>query len=150
MHETTVEGVQLDICDGCGGVWFDADELKQLLRRGPSVLLEVKSKAPAGQKQAGDSHLMCPKDSVVMETYHYLYSSPIILHTCAVCDGIFVEADQLEDMEHALESAHAPSKTDGAEALAEFAAAHEGEMHRQRGIRILFQTLSQFSPGWFA
>jgi Zn-finger nucleic acid-binding protein len=33
LNENTFEGVMIDICDNCGGVWLDSGELEQLLKR---------------------------------------------------------------------------------------------------------------------
>jgi hypothetical protein len=31
LHETDYEKVKIDVCDKCGGVWFDAGELAQVV-----------------------------------------------------------------------------------------------------------------------
>ena len=31
LHETDFEGVKIDVCDGCSGVWLDAGELAQVV-----------------------------------------------------------------------------------------------------------------------
>ncbi len=31
LQETTFENIKIDVCDKCGGVWFDAGELAQVV-----------------------------------------------------------------------------------------------------------------------
>ncbi len=31
LHETAYDSVKIDVCDKCGGVWFDAGELAQVV-----------------------------------------------------------------------------------------------------------------------
>ena len=33
MEKTVVEGVTIDICPDCGGMWFDRGELEELLQK---------------------------------------------------------------------------------------------------------------------
>lgn len=33
LHETAYESVKIDVCDKCGGVWFDAGELAQVMEK---------------------------------------------------------------------------------------------------------------------
>ena len=34
LKESTYDGVQIDTCDKCGGVWLDAGELAQVVKQG--------------------------------------------------------------------------------------------------------------------
>ena len=31
LHETAYDSIKIDVCDKCGGVWFDAGELAQVV-----------------------------------------------------------------------------------------------------------------------
>ncbi len=33
LHQSDYEAIKIDVCDKCGGVWFDAGELAQIMHR---------------------------------------------------------------------------------------------------------------------
>lgn len=54
MYVVEFEGIELDVCHACDGVWFDADELGLLLGRDP-----VPDLAPAADP--GEGERPCPR-----------------------------------------------------------------------------------------
>jgi len=149
MNAEIVDGVQIDVCPTCAGIWFGSDELRTMLGNSQTAIQDVEKAVPSvEQRHVGASALLCPDDRVGLELYHYLYTSAAVLHTCPTCGGFFIESEELPKMELALVDAHKPSDG-GAEAIAQFTAEHERTMLRQQQVRGMFTTLSQFSPGWF-
>ena len=56
------QGVELDWCLECGGVWFDGDELECLLREaGLDVSLVNPHAAARGHASAGERPRRCPR-----------------------------------------------------------------------------------------
>jgi len=150
MKAQIVDGVTLEICPNCAGTWFGADELKTMLGTSQAALSDVERALPhVEQRLGGQSQMLCPDDKVRLDQYHYLYSSPAVIHTCSICGGFFVAATELPKMEQAHAEAHMPAN-DAAEDLAILTAEHGNFMARQRAFQGLFRTLSTRSPGWFA
>ena len=153
MQPEIVHGVTLDICPDCAGIWFDADELRALLAKDVLALTEIEERNTAHITQGaqGPSHLLCPDCDVVLEEYHYLYNSPIILHTCSRCGGFWVADGELAKMQTWLRQAHQPSTGEArsAELIAQATIAHENEMYRQRNLQSFCGVLGRRVPGWF-
>jgi hypothetical protein len=75
------EEVELDRCNDCGGVWFDAGELSDATRR--SV-----------QASAEQTDRRCPACDVPL--LHGVMSGGVDVETCAECKGTFLEARDLD------------------------------------------------------
>ncbi len=153
MALETVHGVQLDVCPNCAGIWFNSDELRALLASDPKALSEVEATAipHVGQERNGPSKMLCPDDQVLLEQYHYMYNSPILLHTCSTCGGLFVADGELGKMQQWYDQSHMPMtkaeqhKYNMAVDISE----HQAFMMRQRHLQGLFSTLGAYRPGWF-
>jgi Zn-finger nucleic acid-binding protein len=152
MHVETVDGVNLDVCPNCAGIWFDAEELHTLLARDPLALSELEDKTvpQVGQKLAGPSPWLCPNNQIPLQQYQYLYDSPVVLHACPQCGGFFVEEDELGKMQQWLDQSRKPMTPDEKASIAvgEAAIAHDKEMRRQQKLLHFFNVLQQNQPGW--
>jgi len=163
-EEMTVESVgdiRIDVCPKCAGTWFDPEELRTLLARDPLALSvvedlvarPVEQKAedpPIGQEAVGPSFRHCPDCEMPLEKYHYLYTSPVLLHTCTDCGGFWVEDGELNRMQEWLEDAHHPvsAKEKAGLVVADAMIEHDKEMQRQNRLLRLFTVLQRFRPGW--
>jgi Zn-finger nucleic acid-binding protein len=91
-----IEGVTLDRCTACAGVWFDAEELTQLLSeeaRHVAQLLKGSASAEAdGMK--GD----CPRDSSKMMRVYSSMDRSVILDVCGVCRGVWLDGGEFEKL----------------------------------------------------
>lgn len=105
MDEVDFMGVRIDVCPECAGIWFDDGELSQLSKGSPGAMekledmyspeFEVILPAPV--------HKQCPRGHGRMETYRYLYHSPVEIDSCPVCNGVFVEETELAGIADAIE-----------------------------------------------
>ncbi len=105
MDEVDFMGVRLDVCPECAGIWFDDGELRLLSKSSPDAMekleemyspeFEVVLPAPV--------HKQCPRGHGVMETFRYLYDSPVEIDSCPECGGVFVEEKELAGMAIAIE-----------------------------------------------
>lgn len=93
-------GVQVDVCQSCAGVWFDEGELGKVVAQGDSTHFQEFT-AMDRPKGTEASHLSrrCPKCGDVLTSYHYQYTSPIILDCCDDCGGIFVDPGELQEID---------------------------------------------------
>lgn len=91
--------VELDRCNDCGGVWFDAGELSEATRR---------SVTPGKEK----TDRRCPECDVSL--VRGLLAGGVDVETCTSCKGTFLEARDMEALiraKKATKSASAPGGT---------------------------------------
>lgn len=90
-------GTFIDVCPNCAGVWFDEGELTALSREGAEnlELLDRSFKASRQIMDLPDVAKRCPRCNLLLESYNYLYSSPVLIDACSNCNGVFVEDNEL-------------------------------------------------------
>jgi len=107
LKEVPAGSVKVDICEGgCGGIWFDADELQQmddgdeplqpaLLRIAVDSSLKVDHDAPRD----------CPRCAgVVMMRHYYSVRHQVVVDQCAGCGGFWLDAGEYEAIRGQYES----------------------------------------------
>ena len=153
MVAETAHGVVLDVCPACAGLWLNSEELHSLIICEPHDIevLEGSIQGHIDQKHVGASKLLCPFDQTLMDEYHYLYNSPVLIHTCAKCGGMFIHGEDLPAMRQWFEKSHEPltQKEKDLVAMAGDVANHEAFMLRQKHLLGMFNTLQRYRPGWF-
>jgi Zn-finger nucleic acid-binding protein len=89
-----IEDVDVDQCDGCAGIWFDAHELERVLRR-PHVepLLGRGALTPGDDERRG----RCPR----CKGEGYLVRvvsprTPIHVDTCSICGGKWLDGGEID------------------------------------------------------
>jgi Zn-finger nucleic acid-binding protein len=91
-----VESVDVDQCDRCGGIWFDAHELERVLGRGRGHLEALaKRGAPRPDDDARRGH--CPRCGG--EGYLVQIASPnaqVHIDTCAICGGKWLDGGEID------------------------------------------------------
>lgn len=97
------EGLRLDTCQACGGVWIDAYELSALMQRSPAQLKQLEQ--TLGQTKVNldavlgtRNVLMCPLCYVPMIDRQYTYGSGVRINTCGECRGVWVDAGELSQI----------------------------------------------------
>ncbi len=92
----TIEGVEIDRCPQCNGIWLDALELERLLEAHPKSLLgedRVFAKADSGTSGA---QLKCPRcEGATLIKLNSRLSPGTILDSCTVCYGNWLDAGEL-------------------------------------------------------
>ena len=114
MQETLYEGVGIDVCPECVGVWLDGPELAQVVstreREWPSDVIE-KVLEITGAMGVPDSEqhraLNCPKCGIGLAPVNYLGNSGIIVNTCENRHGVWLDAGELAKIQIFVE--HGPS-----------------------------------------
>ena len=153
MRTALVDGSNVDACDNCGGTWFDGGELRLLVEKDPLELDKLDSLAhiPVDHQRIANSRLLCPIDDVLLDKYHYMYTSPVIVHACHHCEGCFIAEGDLARMQIWREQAERPMtpQEEAGVALGTMAAAHQKEMFRLQNTHDFFTVLKRYTPGWF-
>lgn len=101
------EGVTVDVCSSCRGVWLDQGELQKILKRKdrvfkPQEVDAVNRLCGAGgtPKPAESRDLPCPKCATApMQTFNYNYSSGVLVDRCKKGCGLWLDADELEKIQ---------------------------------------------------
>jgi Zn-finger nucleic acid-binding protein len=92
----TSEGVVLDFCGECSGIWFDKDELANYIELSQDIpeLKEMKA-------QATPTDLVCPKCRGALEELPFSSKTEILVDRCTGCGGIFFDAGEIVQAEKA-------------------------------------------------
>ncbi|HPF41555.1 MAG TPA: zf-TFIIB domain-containing protein [Phycisphaerae bacterium] len=94
LESRTVDGITIDECPTCHGIWLDALELEGLLAADATALLASDSRFHAQIGEEG-ARLNCPK---CHGTYLIKLNSRIrpgtILDSCTVCFGTWLDAGE--------------------------------------------------------
>jgi hypothetical protein len=92
----TSEGVVVDFCEECHGIWFDKDELARYIELSTDIpeLEEM-------QKGARKTDLYCPKCDGFLEELPFSSKTAILIDRCQQCEGIFFDAGELMKAEKA-------------------------------------------------
>ncbi|MCS6859745.1 MAG: zf-TFIIB domain-containing protein [Abditibacteriales bacterium] len=97
------DGLRLDTCKACGGMWVDAPEFPVLMQRSPEQLKQLEQQL--GQTKVhldavleSRRALMCPLCYEPMIERSYTYGSGIRLNTCGTCRGVWADAGELSQI----------------------------------------------------
>ena len=96
MDVFSVEGVALERCSSCSGIWFDARELSQLLEQDARHLASLRrgrdSKELEGKKG------FCPRDDSELLRVYSSINRSVIIDACANCRGIWLDGGEFEKL----------------------------------------------------
>jgi Zn-finger nucleic acid-binding protein len=111
LQPTEYDGQTVEVCPSCKGEWLSAGELQKLVEHHDEVFTEkeiaslkaVDKEILTAEKDDHDE-LNCPVcNDVQMEHFNYGDTSGIILHKCTGCSGIWMDKDQLEQVEEVVD-----------------------------------------------
>jgi len=94
-------GLKLDVCPQCAGIWFDDGELTALAKGAPEMMMTLDDRFKPGFEilnQPAHSKT-CPRCEARLESFRYQYSSPVEIDSCSVCNGVFVEDQELTSIQ---------------------------------------------------
>ena len=104
LEEKHYEGVEIDICNTCLGVWLDVGEITHIIEtEEESFTSELIGKTvsntfagiPCEEK---DNVVECPRCHKAMKSVNYNYSSGILIDTCSV-HGVWLDHGELEKIQ---------------------------------------------------
>ena len=101
MAPIDVDGIALDRCPACGGIWFDLGELRHVLG-----LKHTPDKSHLLKDDRANAHVdvhsrkpcNCPRDNVPMTIVHDPRQPHIAMDLCPHCGGIFLDSGELADL----------------------------------------------------
>lgn len=100
MSGVMISGVEIDFCkEGCKGVWFDNYELVKLDEVHEGSVEELKEILSA--ERSDDTRvkkLICPRCQIAMKRRRYRYGTDVEIDNCYNCNGIFLDAGELQNI----------------------------------------------------
>jgi Zn-finger nucleic acid-binding protein len=119
MSQLAYEGVDIDICKTCAGVWLDFGELTTIVetkeRTWPeSIVNKVLSSTGALGISAEERNriLRCPKCNAVLPPTNYQGNSGIIVNACQKDHGLWLDSGELAKIQIYMEKWQAIAKED--------------------------------------
>ncbi|NOQ36772.1 MAG: hypothetical protein GQ569_12910 [Methylococcaceae bacterium] len=106
MAVTLYEGVEIDTCPECKGVWLGNEELKHIISTEDEAwpeeeiakVLEKTGKAGVPDDEI-HREIPCPECSALMPATNYQYSSGIIINKCKNNHGVWLDEGELDKIQ---------------------------------------------------
>ena len=103
LKRVIYEKQEVDVCQSCGGVWFDKEELLNVVDRllsknliEPQSIEEAYEKRAIASRDVEQSTRYCPRCKEALEVFNYSYDSNVFLDKCPGCQGIWADRRELE------------------------------------------------------
>ena len=97
MELVTFESVTVDRCTGCKGIWFDANEQRQLKEMKGSEVIDT-GDVSTGKKMDKITNIKCPRCHGPMIRMVDVDQNHIDYEACTTCYGIFLDAGEFKDL----------------------------------------------------
>ncbi len=92
------DGVEVDRCPNCHGVWLDVGEREKLLSGGGGVGQVDVGLASEGARRDDQRTLTCPRDRASMVAMVDAHQRHVRYEQCSTCGGAFFDAGELRDL----------------------------------------------------
>ncbi len=99
MEQVMHDGIEVDRCVHCKGLWFDPGEIEALSDKKAAAALDIGDEA-VGQWQDGVQYYDCPRCAGAMMSVSDARQPHIHFETCRDCGGSFLDAGELRDLAH--------------------------------------------------
>jgi len=105
LVEKEYEGVPIDVCLKCGGVWLDKDELYEIIKRREAKFSEEEKKSVDPEKpiQGTQAELIpeinCPICGALMNRFTYAATSGVVIDRCPQGHGVWLDNGELEKIQ---------------------------------------------------
>jgi len=104
------EGISIESCSECGGEWLDDAEIGKIVRI-REVRFDPEERRAIAESttitgvvlQDVDRDLKCPKCGGTTDAVNYGGDTGIIIDRCTTCLGIWLDADELEQIQMVIE-----------------------------------------------
>jgi uncharacterized protein len=96
LHPVTFEGVEVDFCSSCKGIWCDQDEL--------AFMAELPADIPEAaelEKEAHPTQYPCPRceGHFLLEEMRFAKTDPLLIDRCPQCKGIWLDNGEFRKLE---------------------------------------------------
>lgn len=97
MEQIVHEGVEIDRCITCNGIWFDAGEVQLLANKEAAAAIDT-GKASEGKQYNLVDDYRCPRCGGDMEKHVDSQQRHIWYESCSSCEGSFFDAGEFRDL----------------------------------------------------
>ena len=102
LQTVSFNGVVLDKCHQCDGIFFDHGELEKISKMGiPQVeeIIEDRFGNPPVKQGTVDGFMRCPKcPEGRLSEYQYTYLKPVRIDRCDLCLGLWLDNNELNEI----------------------------------------------------
>jgi Zn-finger nucleic acid-binding protein len=96
LREFSVEGTEVDRCSSCAGIWFDAQELVELLAEDARYVAELRRGEV--KEHADGKKGICPRDAADLLRVYSSIDRRVVLDACPECRGIWLDGGEFEKL----------------------------------------------------
>jgi membrane associated rhomboid family serine protease len=89
------QGVTIDVCPGCRGIWLDPGELAFLLGADEDLPTTPETMG-TGTRYLETSTYICPRCQGGFDTFEYAPGTNLFIDRCKSCSGIYLDAGELK------------------------------------------------------
>jgi len=97
------EGVDIETCPDCRGVWLEGSRLRCIERRREVIVDEDAAGRATSKSETLEPQRSCPRCTQAMKKYRYGKNKRIIVDQCPACKGIWLDDGELDAIQHAHE-----------------------------------------------
>ena len=94
LSVTSVQGIDVDRCSTCGGIWFDEQELPRLLRITPQELTPLHG--GAAPEDLNTKRGVCPREATPLLRVYSAQNPAIVVDACTQCRGIWLDGGEFD------------------------------------------------------
>jgi membrane associated rhomboid family serine protease len=119
LERVAFQGIEVDVCRKCGGIWFDHGELDDVMREAmaqPQSVARLDPQAGATIKQTPHRQPTCPRCQKAMVPEIFGRVSNIELDRCPQCSGQWADGGELSAL---VEYLHDPGESQRMQKLGE-------------------------------
>lgn len=105
LTPVTYQGVEIDRCQQCGGMWFDSLEAETLKRlSGSEVLDKGNIASTSSQGDRHESEIVCPRCQEPMMGMLDIDKYSIWYEKCLNCEGVWLDAGEFKQFKRNFQS----------------------------------------------
>lgn len=94
LSSTTIQEIDVDRCETCGGVWFDDAELVPLLHTERNFLSALRGGSDKDGRNT--QHGNCPRDTTALLRVYSARNRSVVLDACPQCHGVWLDGGEFE------------------------------------------------------
>jgi Zn-finger nucleic acid-binding protein len=107
MEIATTVGIDLDVCSNCRGIWFNAENLKQVLQLQPPALAQIpfyEDLQPREDAAWDAPFSFCPDCLAALNSQRFGKAVPVITQVCPNRHGLWLDQGKLRNIKQFYDS----------------------------------------------
>jgi Zn-finger nucleic acid-binding protein len=96
LVEFKIDAVAVDRCSSCDGIWFDAQELSELLADDAKKVASLRRGGTHEELNGKKGN--CPRDGADLLRIYSAIDKSVVLDACSECHGIWLDGGEFEKL----------------------------------------------------